>query len=84
MLVAHLAAENLPIVKDTSATDQLNDPEKYVVTGIETDIVTNHKGTSYICKAGLFRTFSELDLKEVRRLKSVKSINKQKELLVDY
>ena len=54
-----------------------------MITGIETDIIQNHEGTFYTYKAGLYRSFNEVDLKEVKRLKSVKSLNEQKRLYVD-
>ena len=40
---------NLPVVKELSAVDQLNDPEKYVRTGFEIcDIQTNSVFSHYL------------------------------------
>ena len=57
-----------PIIKAISAMSQLIDPENYVMTGFETRIQPNNTSGFYFCNKGLYRSFSELDLEEMKRL----------------
>ena len=79
-----LSQENLPIVKEVSALNILRDAENHVLTGIDTGLrnnySTSHIAVNYVClKVGgsqftrddLFRSFTELDLEEMKRVRKL-------------
>ena len=69
-MLIDLTQENLPVIKEISAIEQLmNDPENYVMSGIETDILPNIQASFYLYEADLYKSFNELDLNEMIRLK---------------
>ena len=55
--------------------NELNDPEKYIITGLENLVFPNNVGSSYFFKTSLYKSFCELDFVEMRRLSSQSSKN---------
>ena len=70
VFLVDLSREEYAITKEISAMNELNDPEKYVITGLENLIIPNNSGSSYFFKTNLYNSFCELDFVEMRRLSS--------------
>ena len=58
---------------------QLIDPENYVMTGIETKIYPNNTSGFYFYNKSLYRSFSELDLEEMKRI--INNLNEDRKKL---
>ena len=87
VLVIDLSQENLSVVKEVSQPNQHGDIEDYVITGVDTNIIINsssHYAKLYkssfqshwdgLVKTEsfkLYRTFSELDLEEMKRIRKL-------------
>ena len=71
-MLIRFAQDDFIVVKEVAAIDQLNDPENYVMTGIETShIRPNIFGNFYLQDSSVYRSFSELDLQHLISLKKL-------------
>ena len=73
--------KDFTIVKEISAADQIYDPQKYVVTGVNSQIIQSISGEKYYTVADgiLYQSFCELDLAELERVSKFKTIQSLKD-----
>ena len=67
-MIVDLSSENFSIVKEISAVDELCDPQLYVMTGVNSQIITEISSDKYISDCNIYRTYSEIDLLELDRI----------------
>ena len=79
--VIDVSKDEAPVVKEIAALGSMNDPENYVITGTESEIISNHSSSYYIKDhreydhwnrklIGIYRSFTEIDLEEMKRIKA--------------
>ena len=71
--VLDLTSEDYQIVKEISTADDLYDPQKYVMNGLNPHEITNISSSYYLHNNQMYRTFSEIDLAEVERVSTLKT-----------
>ena len=63
-----LSQEDLLIVKEIAAAEHQTDHQNEVITGID-EVVTNNSSSHYLDNSSLYRSFNELDLRELLRIR---------------
>ena len=80
-----LTSEDYSIVREVSSANDLFNPQKHIMNGVNPSKITNISSNYYIqsdeyscmdlwIMNAMFRTFCELDLEEVKRVKNFENI----------